>query len=328
MSAQGVGMPLISFIIPYYNLKFQLLKECLESILALTLNNKEKEIIVVDDGSKDCFLENVKQIDERIIYIKQPNGGLSEARNTGMRFARGKYIQFVDGDDRLLAVPYNHCLALIRTGRPDMVLFNFANENVPHTPYKQYDTVTGAYVMRHNNIKASACTYIFRREAAGELSFTCGIYHEDEEFTPLLLLRCEKVIMTDIGAYYYRQREDSIMNSGKRKTMIKRLNDCKWILQRLNSVCDSLPIEKKSALQRRVAQLTMDYIYNVIILTQSRSRLHKEIVFLEKIGLYPLPIKNYTIKYKMFSILTACKRVLFLSFIICLLHKVKMKRPI
>ena len=320
---QSDGHPLISFIIPYYNLPKQMLKECLESILALTLNNKEKEIIVVDDGSTESALEMVRQIDDRIIYLRQPNGGLSEARNTGMRLAKGKYIQFVDGDDRLLTSPYNHCLDLIRFKAPDMVVFDFINNDMTHATYRQYDTVTGAYLMRHHNIKASACTYIFRKEVAGELSFTHGIYHEDEEFTPLLLLRCEKVIMTDVKAYYYRQREQSIMNSRNRKTLIKRLNDFKWIIQKLHTLCDSLPAEEKAALQRRVAQLTMDYLYNIMTLTQSRTHLEKEIAHLEKIGLYPLPIKNYTKKYELFSKLSASKRGLSLLFTICLLHKRK-----
>ena len=133
---QSDGHPLISFIIPYYNLPKQMLKECLESILALTLNNKEKEIIVVDDGSTESALETVRQIDDRIIYLRQPNGGLSEARNTGMRLAKGKYIQFVDGDDRLLTSPYNHCLDLIRFKAPDMVVFDFINNDMTHADRK------------------------------------------------------------------------------------------------------------------------------------------------------------------------------------------------
>lgn len=92
-------LPLVSVIIPCYNYAAYI-GETIESILAQTYSHWE--IIIVDDGSKDNTAKIVKkftQADKRILYHYQVNGGLSAARNTGLRLAGGKYIQLLDADD-------------------------------------------------------------------------------------------------------------------------------------------------------------------------------------------------------------------------------------
>ena len=78
----------------------------------------------------------------------------------------------------------------------------------------------------------------------------------------------------------------------------------KGVLLRLNTMADRLPTNDKTALQRRVAQLTMDYLYNIIQQTKSRRYLDSKIAELSKIGLFPLPDKDYTTKYTWFRRLT------------------------
>ena len=98
--------PLLSFIVTCYNLPEDMVIECLDSILALSLRDKEREIIVVDDGSDVCLFNALNDYSQQIIYIRQPNQGLSVARNTGLQMASGEYIQFVDGDDYLISEIY------------------------------------------------------------------------------------------------------------------------------------------------------------------------------------------------------------------------------
>ena len=91
----------VSVIIPFYNTE-QFLKYCLTSVLAQTFT--DFEIITVDDGSTDNSTAIVEQFaakDNRIVIIHQENKGLSEARNTGIKVARGNWITFVDSDDML-----------------------------------------------------------------------------------------------------------------------------------------------------------------------------------------------------------------------------------
>ena len=97
------SLPLISFIITDYNLPFTLLRECIESVMALAMTDAEREIILVDDGSDVCPLDSLADLAPHLIYIYKGNGGLSSARNLAIGKATGEYLQFVDGDDRLLA---------------------------------------------------------------------------------------------------------------------------------------------------------------------------------------------------------------------------------
>lgn len=94
-------MPKISVIVPVYNTE-KYIKKCLESIINQTM--QDIEIIVVDDGSTDNSAEAIDEVirsNENITikYYKKENGGLSDARNYGLKFATGKYISFVDSDD-------------------------------------------------------------------------------------------------------------------------------------------------------------------------------------------------------------------------------------
>lgn len=111
-------MPLISFIIPYYNVPLPLVMECVESIARLRLGAEEREIIVVDDGSDADISRELSTVCGDIVYIRQTNGGLSDARNTGIDAAKGEYIQFVDADDRIVTAVYDGCVEKLRAARP------------------------------------------------------------------------------------------------------------------------------------------------------------------------------------------------------------------
>lgn len=297
--------PLISFIIAYYNLPIDLLKECIDSILSLSLSDDEREIILVDDGSRKSPMNELMEYGQKIIYIRQTNQGLSMARNTGITIANGKYLQFVDGDDYLIRPAYDHVLDIARYHEVDIVMFQMTNQEVRKEKptaivETEFVTQTGTEYMRNHNLRAAAWGYLFKKNILMTHRFTAGILHEDEEFTPLLFLRAEKVFETNAVAYFYRQRAGSIINNKDKKWVVKRLNDFENIIYKLRNIADRRPEEDRSALQRRVAQLTMDYLYNIIITTKSENYLEKAIERLHERGLYPLPEKDYTQKYKWF----------------------------
>jgi len=282
-----------------YNLPVTLLDECLNSILSLSLSEEEREIILIDDGSERSPIDFLSKRDD-LIYIRQANQGLSVARNNGLQWAKGEYIQFVDGDDYLVTAPYEHCLDFVRYDQPDMVLFHMTASNDPDTAFSTPQPVSGCEYLIENNMRAAACGYIFRKEVLRELKFTPGIYHEDEEFTPQLLLRSKRVFDTNAPAYYYRQRKGSITHNTDKKIIDKRLEDILQVIVRLKCLASLSPVESKIALERRVAQLTMDYLYQIIVQTQSRQRLDAAIDILQEMELYPLPDRQYTRKYTLF----------------------------
>ncbi len=298
--------PLVTFIVACYNLPIEMICQCLDSIIGLSLSRSEREIILVDDGSDESPLGQLKPYIDDIVYVRQPNAGLSAARNRGIQMATGQYLQFVDGDDYLLHAAYEHCLELIRSKRPDIVMFDFTNEDEKDktVDVRNDDLKSGCEYLSQHNLQATACCYLFRHDIIGSLRFTPGIYHEDEEFTPQLLLRAETVCSTNVQAYFYRRRPHSITTEADKRQIIKRLNDSRLVIKKLNLLTDTLPPSERKAMQRRVAQLTMDYIYNIIIQTRDRKYLDRKLEDLHAEGLFPLPDHDYTTKYKWFRRLT------------------------
>lgn len=179
---QNIQTPIVSFIITTYNLSLNYLKECLDSILKLSLNAKEREIILVDDGSDISPLNDLAEYQNQIIYLRQPNQGVSVARNYGIMIAKGNYIQFVDGDDYLLQAAYEHCLDIVRYHQPDIVTFNSAKNNKKEeTSYELPSPISGTEYLSNYNLHGAVWSYIFKRNIMGSLQFTPGIiYGEDE----------------------------------------------------------------------------------------------------------------------------------------------------
>ena len=297
--------PLVSFIVTYYDLPVQMLCECIDSILALSLQPEEREIIIIDDGSQISPMNGLMHYGDNIVYVRQKHGGVSVARNTALNMAQGDFIQFVDGDDCLLEDTYGQCLGIIRQ-HPDaeVVMFDFTHDHSHYTLRPVPVTlppVSGSDLMRTSNLHGAICCCLFRQTVRGQLSFTPGIaYGEDEEFMPQLLIRAETVYVTCIKAYFYRERVTSAVHKNDEASIQKRLSDTKTVILRLSQLADTSPQSDKVALQRRVAQLTMDFIYKTILLTQSNDKLNETLDDLRKEGLFPLPDHPYSTKYTWF----------------------------
>lgn len=143
-------MPEVSVIIPFYA-GVNWLKEAVDSVLLQTF--KDYEIIVVNDGSPENMTEFLTQYSNKIKYIKKENGGPSTARNTGIEIATGKYIAFLDSDDRWLPQKLEIQLKYMREndaiwsycgyrtfGVGKSVEYKMTNSNIPiihryNTPY-------------------------------------------------------------------------------------------------------------------------------------------------------------------------------------------------
>ena len=229
--------PLVSFILTYYNQPVQMLCECIDSILALSLRSFEREIIIIDDGSRVSPMNGLMQYGDEIIYVRQKNGGLSVARNKGIEMAQGEYLQLVDADDHLIQAPYEHCLDMIRlNSNIDMVMFDFTSTATTETNYSDTDVMTGSEYMLKHNIHGTACGYLFKQTTLSKLRFTPGIWHEDEEFTPQLLIRAEHMCATDAKAYYYYKHKGTITTHDDEESKAKRFDDIRGVLDRF-SIC-------------------------------------------------------------------------------------------
>ena len=287
--------PLVSFIITYHNEPEAFLQECVESIQALRLSAEEAEIIVVDDGSEvpPTFAGR-----EGIQYLRQEQAGLSVARNTGLSRAQGLYIQFVDADDYLIPPAYEWVLEELRKESEDLVLFKMTQKRPLNTPVKSTPPKGeqgGGFFLLHHNLRAAAWGYAFKRDILGELRFYPGLLHEDELFTPQLFLRAKSLIELDIKAYFYRQHEGTITSSKSYEKVQRRLNDIHFILRELQSLCEPV-------LKRRIRQLTVDYLQKTWTLTHSFKELRRRKKELRKEGFLPLPIRTYSLRYFLVSL--------------------------
>ena len=293
--------PLISFIITCFQESASQVAECIDSILKLSLRDEEREIIVVDDGSKECILQDLMPLAENIIYIRQRNSGTGAARNTGLRMATGSYIQFIDGEDKLISEAYEHCIDLVRYNKPDIVIFNSSNSNQGKNDYSGEEPTDGSEYLRNNTLQISPWGYLFSSRILIDLRFTPGVYAEDEEFTTILFLRAEKIYSTSAVAYYDRNSKEDCIDRNDKKLVMKRLNDTETILLRMNDLSTAMSVMDRAAMQRRLAQLTMNYIIHTIRWTRSARQLDTRIQTLEEHGLFPLPDKRYSKKYFIFN---------------------------
>ena len=116
----------VSVIVPVYNVE-KYIRKCMESLVNQTL--KEIEIIVVNDGTKDNSMNIVKEFKEKypdkIVCLEKENGGLSDARNFAIPFAKGEYIAFLDSDDYVEKNMYEDMYELAKKENSDMVECDF-----------------------------------------------------------------------------------------------------------------------------------------------------------------------------------------------------------
>lgn len=292
--------PLISFVITCHNTSTAYLRECVDSIIKLSLREDEREILLIDDGSSKCLLSEIMDIADNVTYVRQKSGGYSSARNTGMRFASGKYIQFIYGGDKLLSEAYEHCIDIIRYNDPDIVMFNSGNESNEQNDYEGEEPSEGYEYMKRHSISTSPWGYVFSSRLIVNLSFDTELYAPEEEFTTLLLLGADKVYSSSAVAYFIREKADKV-NRHDKKAVIKRLDDAETIIKRLQNLAATMAMNDRLALQRRVAQLAMNYIINTILWTRSSRQLETRLHHMEENGLFPLPNKSYSKKYILFN---------------------------
>ena len=290
----------LSFIVPIYNVA-PYVRMCVSSLLSQ--DYKDYEIILVDDGSSDSCPEICDEYERKfdnIHTIHQKNAGLSAARNSGIKIAKGEYICFVDSDDYWQHNVLAGLMAQIERDNLDVLRFRLqyvriknegmselTNEYEVFNPYKS-DPFRGnnysaeptdgvSFLNSRMNTQCYAWQYILRRDliignqtsdiihntsGKDDCLFTPGIYFEDTDWTPRMLCKAKRVASTETVVYNYLVREGSITNAVNRSKQKKVLDDKMHLIATLQK--QAVDLRRSGRYNRWYAYMISDTVVSII----------------------------------------------------------------
>lgn len=243
-------MPAVSVIVPIYNTQ-DYIDDCLQSLTRQSFS--DFEAICVNDGCTDASMDAVNavaSVDKRFVVVNRENGGLSAARNTGLQFARGEYVCFLDSDDRLAPSALDTLYKKASSEQLDILDYSaqtfYEDETAKRIHLEDYDyrkDIPGVFsgeelftaYWQMNSFASSACFHFINRDflEMKQLCFKEGLVHEDELFTALLYIGAKRAAYLNMPLYERRMRQGSIMTSGRGLANVESLQH---ITQEL-SVC-------------------------------------------------------------------------------------------
>ena len=212
--------PLISIIVPVYNVQDYVLK-CLESLIKQSYSNIE--IIVVDDGATDQsgkICDEYAKKDERVRVFHKKNGGLSSARNYGIKKAKGEYICLVDSDDYVKGDFVEKMVKAILEKNADIAVCGY-NHEIPKAEILTGKEATMRLLIKQNNMEIIAWNKIYKRELFDDVSYPEGMNYEDNLTTYKLLSKADKVVYIAKSLYVYVERAGSITKDDKKEEKLK-----------------------------------------------------------------------------------------------------------
>lgn len=205
---------ILSLIVPIYNTQDYIL-DCIDSILP-QLMNFDVELICINDGTLDDSMnilrEHISKLDpkvqKKIILFDQENEGVSAARNKGIQLSSGKYIGFIDSDDKILNDYIPVLVQHIEKYTPDIIDFNLVTSsrkiiNVRKGNDNSLDSIFRAAAWYN-------CARVFKKSLLGNTRFIPNIYYEDLAFFPILYIKAKKIFHIDKSLYWYRTNENGI----------------------------------------------------------------------------------------------------------------------
>lgn len=245
----------LSIIIPIYKTE-EYLAECVNSILSQ--KTRDLEVILIDDGSPDncpAMCDEFAKADSRVKVVHKENGGLSSARNVGLKVATGKYVAFVDSDDKLFPSSIQEILLWIKSNNEDICFLKVLKLYPDGSKRDLGEVIHGSQLKAHNKedvvaylasgfkYPGSAWGKLFRREflLENDLHFPYDRrYSEDLGFIRDCILYADSFDSLDVQYYQYRQgREGSITN----KISAKNFYD---LFKFVNESAEKLTVDKKA----------------------------------------------------------------------------------
>lgn len=299
---------LLSLVVPVYNVA-PFLERCLASLAAQNLDGME--IVCVDDGSTDgcpavlaCYAAQHAQM--RV--IRQDNGGLSAARNTGLDHISGEYVAFVDSDDWIEPGYYRRLLELARANNLDMAhgnaMYHFEDRREDHPIYRDAlstEVMPGREVLRRRLAEKTLLhmvwMHLYRRDFIERLGmrFVPRLIHEDVLWTTRALLEAQRVAYDPTPGYFYRQRLRPLAPDARDKSLDAEIASFAHIARGMTDL--AAPLREDPELQRLLRWQLVDgalSIFHKLRKVSSpglRRRLYRQ---LRRDGVYALLWNNAT----------------------------------
>ncbi len=249
-------MDKISVIVSVYNIE-NYIEKCLTSIQEQTYENFE--VLIIDDGSKDQSPSKIKPFlnDRRFLYFRKKNGGLSDARNYGMKKASGKYLVFVDGDDFLFPTYLEKLYQTIIEESVSVCVCEFVRDypdKVKYNAISAQDVTLFRYPAAWNKMYEKALL------DQNKIFFPVGKFYEDLEFTSKVLMISNFAIIHE-PLYHYFQNGNSIMH-----TYDERIFHIYDVLDHLVSFA-----KERDVYEQKKPYLEFAFIYHILIGTMYRA---------------------------------------------------------
>ncbi len=271
-------------IIPIYNTEAWL-EECLNSVCNQTL--KDIEILCVNDGSTDRsldILQKYAEYDKRIIVINQENGGVAKARNTGLKYAKGNYVLFVDSDDfiagdaleilvremkeRALQILFFNANVIAEDGIEQEIILRETRYFRRSCEYPSKCKGEDLYRLFWENKEyiVSACLILTERRflLQNAIAFPEGIMHEDNVFAFECLLLASEAGYLDRHLYYRRMRQGSLMDLDNPDKLLFSVFSCFVCVKLLFRFCYASECRKENE------EAAFSYIKRMIIICRNR----------------------------------------------------------
>lgn len=254
---EEVKNPLVSIILPIYNIEKYLTK-CMESILGQSYINLE--IIMVDDGSTDScsrLCDDYKKADNRIVVFHKTNGGLSDARNYGIKRAKGEYITCVDPDDYVDIDYVQYLVELVSKYETKMSICQhrviFDNGKVKENGKPGDECLKTVKCLErmlyHDVIDTSAWAKLYHRSLFDTVEYPKGKIFEDIGTTYALMMQCDEIAVGYESKYNYIFHNNSIVNSSFKTSKLDMLEMTDKMAR---DVCEVYPELNKAVKRRQV----------------------------------------------------------------------------
>lgn len=296
----------ISIVVPVYNVE-QYVEKCLTSIINQDIPHESYEIIVVNDGSKDNSLkivENFAKKNQNIRVISQPNKGLSGARNTGIQYAVGDYIWFVDSDDWIKENCLKNVVETCSTQNLD-VLQICAARVVNGVPVRRFHRPHLGEIHKGKDLLKERFPFcapfsIYRREflKINNLQFMEGIYHEDNEFSPRVFYYANRIASIDDVLYFVFPNPNSIT----RTRNPKKSKDCILVMNSHHQFSLNVENEIKKSFSNIITS-TMNVALHDALYLEKEDKLEISRLLYENRHLYRHLLNADSIEYKIEGLL-------------------------